>query len=507
MARSRTHTRRSGTTRPTGSGGCRWIRWSRRPTRSTGEPGIDGSNGVDGQDGAEGPQGPQGVKGDQGEQGPPGTNGTDGADGLQGPQGEQGPQGIQGEQGIQGPAGPAGPAGEGGGGGSDENALSFAKGAGLNVEQGLLAAAGQPAKTVLAVAATNTGKVQGVSLGNGNVIEVYENGAEYSAGNVLYREFMGKGEPICFTGLSPGAIITSTQGFYGMGEQVIGSNESPMPLMSLGLSFTSTFLYAFRNSNNFLGSGNSTGQIIVCNGPLPSTVSFTKPNGDLVSGQSPKELSPFELCYFYTNSNGEYILSGTSPIMAAIQANMGSNAPLEPGDPNDGSARFYDARLVMPLTNDGMTWPRSGYVSAPYANTTSRYYVRDGANGDFPVLNPGIPVDFDAGGSTGASDSDYEPRGCTRLMVNGLASAYSGADSAGLEASPMIPVAAMSQVVAQPFFIDDSGDGGSSGVSIGSTSVGTARVYEWDTATGKAVLKYTVPLLSLIHISEPTRPY
>ena len=180
--------------------------------------------------------------------------------------------------------------------------------------------------------------------------------------------------------------------------------------------------------------------------------------------------------------------------MAAIQANMGSNPPLNPGDANDGSARFYDARLVMPLTNDGMTWPRSGYVSAPYANTTSRYYVRDGANGDFPVLNPGIPVDFDAGGSTGASDSDYEPRGCTRLMVNGLASAYSGADSAGLEASPMIPVAAMSQVVAQPFFIHDSGDGGSSGISIGSTSVGTAKVYEWDTATGKAVLKYTVPL-------------
>ena len=157
-------------------------------------------------------------------------------------------------------------------GGSDENALAFAKGAGLNVEQGLLAAAGQPAKTVLAVAATSTGKVQGVSLGDGNVVEVYTNGAEYSASNVLYREFMGKGEPICFTGLSAGAIITSTQGFYGMGEQVIGSNESPMPLMSLGLSFTSTFLYAFRDSQSFIGSGGSTGQVIICNGPLPSIV-------------------------------------------------------------------------------------------------------------------------------------------------------------------------------------------------------------------------------------------
>ena len=168
--------------------------------------------------------------------------------------------------------------------------------------------------------------------------------------------------------------------------------------------------------------------------------------------------------------------------------------PLNPGDPEDANQRFYDARLVMPLTNDGMTWPRSGYVSAPYNNTTSKYYVRDGVTGDFPLLNPGSPVDFDASNSTGASDSDYEPRGCTRLMANGLVSAYSGADSAGLEASAMIPVAAMSQVVAQPFFIDDSSDGGGSGVSIGSTAVGTAKVYEWDAALGKAVLKYTVPL-------------
>lgn len=489
---------------------------------AAGPQGIQGPIGPEGPEGATGSQGPQGIEGPAGAdgaagpQGPQGIEGPSGADGATGGQGIQGIQGIQGETGANGLVGPAGPnevssdadnyatigtdnkiyvptPAEGGGGGSDANALAFAKGAGLNVEQGLLAADGQPAKTVLAVAATNTGKVQGCSLGAGNVIEVYENGSEYSAGNVLYREFMGKGEPICFTGLSAGAIITSTQGFYGMSEQVQGSHESPMPLMSLGLSFTSTFVYAFRNSNEFRGaSGNNTGQVIICNGPLPSIVSFVKPNGDSVSGQQPKELAPFELCYFYTNANGEYVINSTSPVMAAIQANMGKNAPANPGDPEDTNQRFYDARLIMPLTNDGMTWPRSGYVSAPYDNTTSRYYVRDGVAGDFPVLNPGVPVDFD--GATGATDSDYEPRGCTRLMANGLVSAYSGADSAGLEASAMIPVAAMSQVVAQPFFIEDSGDGGSSGVSIGSTSVGTAKVYEWDTVTGKAVLKYTVPL-------------
>jgi hypothetical protein len=375
----------------------------------------------------------------------------------------------------------------------ESDALPLAKGASLGLKQELLASAGQPALTVLAVGATTSGKVQGCSLGDGNVIEVFASGSDFNSNTVLYREFMSAGEPICFTGLSAGAIITSTQGFYGVGEQVQGGNESPMPLMSLGLAFTTTFVYCFRNSNNFVGTGNSTGQIIICNGALPSTVTLTR-NGNTVSGQEPRELAPFELCYFYSNANGEYLIEATSPVMACVQAYMGSGAPVEVGDPASSSQRFYDARLIMPLTNDGITWPRSGYVSAPYDNTTSRYYVRDGVKGDFPTVSPNFPVDFDAGSSTGASDQDYEPRGATRLRVNGLATAYSGADSAGLEATPMMPVSGMSQVVAQPFFIDDLGDGGNSGVAIASPYSGTAKVYEWDTTTNSSVLVYTVPL-------------
>ena len=346
---------------------------------------------------------------------------------------------------------------------------------------------------MLAVGATNTGKVQGCSLGDGNVVEVYASGTDFNDANVLYREFMGAGEPICFTGLSPGAIITSTQGFYGMGEQVQAGNESPMPLLSLGLAFTSSFVYCFRNSNNYPGEGLSTGQITVINGALPSTVSFTN-NGNQVRDQEPKDLAPFELTYFYTNRNGEFTISSTNKVMACVQAYMGTNPPLQPGDPGDSAQRFYDARLVMPLTNDGITWPRSGFVSAPYDNTASKYFVRDGVTGDFPLVSPNAPVDFDASGSTGANDSDYEPRGCTRLRATGLVSAYSGADSAGLEASPMIPVSAMAQVVAQPFFVADNGDGGNSGVAIGSPYEGTAKVYQWNTATGVAELAYTVPL-------------
>ena len=380
-----------------------------------------------------------------------------------------------------------------------ESALEYSTAAGLAVEQNLYAQAGQPALTVLAVGITNTGKVQGVSLGDGNVIEVYATGADYTEANVLYREFMSLGEPICFTGLDAGAIITSTQGFYGCSEQQISTGVSPMPLLSLGLSFNESYVFAFRNSADlptFLSGtgspGDQTGMIIICNGSLPSTVTVTK-DGNTVAGQTPRDLDPWQLTYFYTDGNGEYFISSTSKVMACVQAWAGSDPPQNPGDSsNFTDGRFADCRLIMPLTNDGITWPRQGFVSAPYDGTESKYYVRDGVTGDFPTVNPGSPVDFDA--ATGATDSDYEPRGATRLRAVGLVTAYSGADSSGREASPLMPVSAMSQIVAQPFFIKDEGDGGNSGVAIASPYKGTAKIYEWDDASNTAVLAYTVPL-------------
>jgi hypothetical protein len=360
----------------------------------------------------------------------------------------------------------------------------------LNLKQQILASLGNPAKTILAVSATTTGKVQGVSLGDGNVVQVYADGAAYSTDTVLYRESMSLGEVICFTGLAPGAIITSTQGFYGCGEQIEGNQESPMPLSSLGLAFTDTFVYCFRNSQNAPGTGSATGQIIITCGPLPSKVTV-KRDDVVVLNQEDISFEPFEQKYFYTNANGEYRITATNPVMGAVQASMGTNPPAVPGAPADSGQRFYDTRLIMPTTSDGITWPRSGSVSAPDDDTFVEYYVRDGVSGNFTV-SPGSPVDYD--GTTGAIDADYEPNGATRARARGLISAYSGADSAGLEATPMLPVSAMSQVVAQPYYIFDQGDGGESSVAIASPYEGTAKYYEWDAVNGVSVLKYTIPL-------------
>lgn len=366
---------------------------------------------------------------------------------------------------------------------------SIAAGSTLGLQQSLLANAGQPARTVLAVGYTTSGKVQGVSLGDGNVIEVYANGTDFNNGTVLYREFMALGEPIIFTGLSNGAIITSTQGFYGVSEQVDGGDESPMPLLSYGLSFTFTFFFGFRNCNSYSpgGTGGNQGWVHVVNGPLESLVSLKFGNGTVVQGQENISVPAWGYQRLYTDGNTEYIIESTNPVMACHNANM----DLQP------HGRFYDSRLIMPLTNDGITWPRSGFVSAPYNNTVVNWYVRDGAEGSLNSGNgvsPGSPVDFDSNPpiGTGASDQDYEPNGATRVRAVGLISAYSGADSAGLEASPLMPTSAMSQIVALPFSIDDTGDGGDSGVAIASPYSGTAKIYSWN---GSGLTEeYTVPL-------------
>lgn len=374
------------------------------------------------------------------------------------------------------------------GGVSESEVTAIAAGSTLGLQQSLLANAGQPGLTVLAVGQTNTGKVQGTSLGDGNVVEVYANGTDFNAGTVLYREFMSLGEPIVFTGLSNGAIITSTQGFYGMSENFLGSSESPMPLLSYGLSFKSTFLFAFRNSliySTTPGAVNNAGRINVVNGPLSSILKFTDALGVTVRGQENIALEPWEFIQLNTAGNIEYIVESTNPVMACVYADDG----------------FYDMRLVMPLTNDGITWPKSGFVSAPYDNTQVEFFTRDNVTGFLNStlgtgVSPGSPVDFDAavGVGTGASDADYEPNGATRVLATGLISAYSGADGAGFEATPLMPTSAMSQVIAQPQSIQDSGDGGNSGIAIASPYEGTAKIYEWNDTTKALDLAYTIPL-------------
>ena len=367
--------------------------------------------------------------------------------------------------------------------GTDVNTVqAIAAGSTLGLQQALLAEDGQPAKTILAVGATNTGRVQGVSLGAGNVIEVYASGIDFTAGQVLYRKFMSLGEPICFTGLADGAVITSTEGFYGVSEQ---SNDAqnehgPMPLYSYGLSFDFSFLYGFRDF------GVDDGLIHVVNGPLDNLITLSLGDGTVVHGQQDIALAPWEKTVLIGDGDREYVLRGSNRMMAGIQSGMIA------GD-------FKDNRLVMPLTSDGITWPRKGFLSAPFNDTLVDYFVRDGASGslnDGAGVSPGLPIDIASNPpiGTGANDIRYRPNGATRFRATGLISAFSGADGIGSEATPLMPVAAMAQVTAQPFHIQDASNGGYSGIAMASCYDCEARVFEYDDQNGDLVLKYDVAL-------------
>ncbi|MCJ8307455.1 MAG: hypothetical protein MJH08_00180 [Hyphomicrobiales bacterium] len=385
---------------------------------------------------------------------------------------------------------------EGSGGTDTETVQTIAAGSTLGLQQELLALQGQPALTVLAVGATNTGRVQGVSLGAGNVIEVYASGTAFTAGSVLYREFMELGEPICLTGLSDGAIITSTQGFYGISEQADESQNEygPMPLFSYGLSFDFSFLYGFRDFDQ------DDGLIHVINGPLDNRITLTLGDGTVVLEQQEIPLAPWEKTVLSGNGAQEYILRGTNRMMAGVQAGM-----------IDGS--FKDNRLIMPLTHDGITWPRKGFLSAPFDDTLVDYYVRDGISGslnDGAGVSPGSPVDIALAPpiGTGANDIRYRPNGATRFRAKGLISAFSGADGFGSEATPLMPVTAMAQVTAQPFIISDANNGGYSGIALASCCECEAKVYEYDAQGEGLVLKYDVALTrQSVSLDSPEKQY
>ncbi len=367
---------------------------------------------------------------------------------------------------------------------------SIAAGNTLGLQQEILASDGQIGQTVLAVAyasyqgsevASTNHKAQVTSLGDGNTMFVYANGDDFN-NNVVQEGpiFLSLGEIYVVENVSSGAILTFSEGGYGFSQQRNGNDESPMPLLSVALGFKNTFVFGFRNSQTYRGGTNGSdneGWIHVVGSAVDSTCKLTNGSGATIQGQENILIPAWSYQRLYTEGNIEYVIDCTNPVMAAINANMDNTTP-----------RFYDSRLVLPLTNDGITWPRSGFVSAPFSGTVVDFWVNDGAEGTIATVNPGGQVDFDAAPpvGTGASDPDYEPRGATRVKAAGLIVAYSGADSAGLEASPMAPVSTFTQRIALPLHIRDSGDGGNNGIACASTLDGVAKIFQWNAATGQA---------------------
>jgi hypothetical protein len=333
------------------------------------------------------------------------------------------------------------------------------------------------------------GAVQVTSLGDGNAVLVYDNGNDYLAAIPSQGPFfLADGETFVIEVCEPGNIITMSEGGYGYSEQrrTNGSTtyESPMPLLSLGLAFRDTFFFAFRNSQD--PNGSNRGLVHVVCGPVPSIIKLEDGlTGAAVNGQENIEVAPFAKTTLVLDGNEEYRIRATEPIMACVHANMGT-----------GAQRFYDSRLIMPLTNDGITWPRSANMSSLYQNCLVRYYNNSniqGSNntipGQFTIQGPGFPIVLDSQDATGNNLSDYDPRGATRFLAEGLVSAYSGADGQGLEATPLMPCSAMAQKIPIVGTVVNAGSGRQNCIAIASSFEGTCRLYEFDRTTRTLVLR------------------
>ena len=353
----------------------------------------------------------------------------------------------------------------------------------LELQQRLLLEGGQTAKTILAVGYVHDNgaadytpgmKAQIASLERGNVLFVYRNGDRFLANDPQEGPIhLNLGEIYVIQNLGPGSIITASEGAYGFSQQANGEDVSPMPLLSLALAFTKTSFYFFRGATSYRGPaggpGTFEGWIHVVGGALDSTVSLEAPDSagvySTVRGQENIAVPAWGYQRFYADGNKEYRLTATTPIMACMNANMGT----EPG--------FGDSRLILPGTTDGITWGAGSRVLTPYGSTVFSWFTNDAVAGGH-VTRPGDSTDLEM--ISRADEPGYRARGAVRIIAQGPITSYSGADAAGSEATAMPAVATFSQRLAIPLTVELSGSTGSNNIAIASPYVGTARLYQWD---------------------------
>jgi hypothetical protein len=252
---------------------------------------------------------------------------------------------------------------------------------------------GNPALTTQVLMATynSGGYAQFASCGDGNVVEIYASGADFSAGTVAHRFFMSKGERRTQGGLSNGAIFVSTKGISGVSNcadtNSTQNDAGVMPFGAEAFADRQFFFFAFRDSSQ-TGSGNAdVGQVFVAAGAVPSVVELKNGTGDTtVAG--PVSLEAFGFTTLQTNADAEFQVVATQPVFCAVCAEFRAD--------NSGNTAFEDMRLIPPLTTDLLTHVSNNRLSALYDNTIVYAYMQDGAIGRMTV-SPGSPVSLYTG--------------------------------------------------------------------------------------------------------------
>ena len=260
-------------------------------------------------------------------------------------------------------------------------AEAFANGLKASLTSGGGVLGGNIAKTMQVVMYTDSGIVQIASCADGNVVDIYQVGADVATRTIKTRAFLSTGEVHLETGLENGSVIISSKGVYGAsgGLGAGGNNVTPMPLGLEGFAGKQFFVYPHRNA------GLNDGLVPVANGAVASDVELLNGAGDTVIDSL--SLPAFGHGFLGTEGIQEYQIVATQPIFAGIITNM------------DVTPTFFDARLAFPMDASATNiigQNRNMTLSALYDNTEVWWYRQNGEIGKLTV-SPGSPINLYTG--------------------------------------------------------------------------------------------------------------
>jgi hypothetical protein len=279
-----------------------------------------------------------------------------------------------------------------------------------------------------------------------------DNNAIYKKGpgdiNFSFLATLNKGVNLGLT-LEAGTVFRSDKGISGF------SGPFPMPFGISNFSDTYFRFYALRNDNVVHATSAGRDSLITL---------YASDETTIVDG--PNFVSAYGSTTLNCNANAEFVVVATTAIFCGTKGDRGND--------ETSANNFIDMRLVPPMSSEVIVHSRMNRLSARFANTSVVYHRRNMTTGTFTV-QAGTPLDIS--GATG-NQVDYNPDGWLILRSNAPITGFSGADSAGWEATPAWPLAALAQLFPILSNIGGSTQGRSASITLASPYEGTARVYD-----------------------------
>lgn len=341
---------------------------------------------------------------------------------------------------------------------TEAQVVSIAEGLDTIARDAATALQGSPGATTTFISATPNTSFDTVVVSLADNNNVFVNGVFVGAFNL--------GQVYAYTS-SQGDVITSTFGHTGA-YAIAGGNERTVEFASAANAGRQFFWFAFRSTphRHFIQALALSSRVLVY-GPNPNV------NADGTSPDTAIQdvtLAPFGVLEFTTPTNGEYYCLATQPVVVTTTTADGAQ----------------DQRTLAPLSNLLFGYVRGTTggdtrVSALFSNTTITVYTNDGtiATG---TVSPGSPLSLhgiDGSPINLPTVAAYGTGGSLIVRADGPIAGFSGADSAGTNATTFPPLGSASQLVGMPYQCLNANTN-NVGVSFCSQFEGTVEIFQND---------------------------